>query len=162
MTELITTLVALLTAETGVGELLEGLTIRKNEHEGVVTNCCVVRRGNERRIQQLGRVKKVDGRVFISTLMAVDKVIGTGDKWETAAAAAETWARKVEKVIMRNPNLVLAPTYPNGFTAQEQETEVENIRYGFGVDNSTWYAFAEMELKVHYLYRDGAVALEQA
>lgn len=160
MTELINTLAAILNAETDTGELLEGLTILKNEHEGIVNNCCVIRRGNERRIEQVQKVKKVQGTVFISTLVAVDKIVGTGSKWETAAADAATWQRKVEKVIMRNATLILAATFPNGFTTQEEFTEVENIRFGFGVENSSWYAFAEMELRLHYLYRDGVIALE--
>ncbi len=158
MNELIDTIHAILTAETGVGELLNGLNILRNENEGLLNPAAVIRRDREETIEQTNRYKAVTGHVRITVLSVIEKVNGDTSNWRTAESTAETWARKIEKIIMRNPNLTTV-TYTNGFTAWEQETQVESKQYGFGVEQGSWWAYAELALRVNYIYRDGDIAV---
>lgn len=160
MTEFIAVIKEILTAETGAGELLEGLGIFDEDHEGLTTPCLLIRPDIEITIAQQNRYKSVEGRALLFAMAQINKRDGAATDWRDARVLADGWARKVEKIIMRNPKLI-SSTYPNGFTNLDQKTQLVSKEYDFDVNGpATWWAFMRMVFKAEYIYKDGVITLE--
>lgn len=158
MNELIDTIHALLTPHTAAGQALEGLTILQHDMEGLKDNCLVIRREREDMIAQAQKLKTVTGNVSLVCMMAINQRSGSSTVWRTAEKAAETWARLVEKLIMANPSLTLAPDYANGFTKSYEDTHFISKEYGTVEEQGAWWVFCKTTLQVKYIYRDGSIA----
>jgi len=158
MTELIDTLQAILSAQTGSGLELEGLNIILHENAGLKSDGLVIRREREDVISQAQKFKAVQGRVGLTVMMIIDKRSGSALEYQEKEDQAEVWARKVEKVIMANPGLALDPEYSNGFTQRIELTEISSKEYGTVEDQAGWWIFCKMILNVQYFYRNGTIA----
>ncbi|MFQ5629367.1 MAG: hypothetical protein ACE5I1_11450 [bacterium] len=147
-----------LNAETGIGKELDGLTVLKNLHAGMKDPCVVIARNQETNLGQNDRYKSVEGRMRLAVFVEIDKKVA-GTQRETFETTAETWARKVEKVVMRNPKLT-SVAYPTGITNRPNETQFIDKDYGETVENAGTFTFARMQLSAKYIYRDGTIVLE--
>jgi len=158
MNELITTLHGILTPHTASGQLLEGLTIIRHDHEGWKDNCLLLRRDREDTISQAGKIKTVNGRVQLIPAVHINQRSGATLLYTEAEEQAETWARKVERVIMANPSLILEPDFAQGFTQFYEDTQINAKEYAIGERQGAFWAYCEMTLNVKYIYRDGSIA----
>lgn len=160
MNEFVSVIKEILTAETGAGELLEGLAIFEEDHEGLSSPCCLIRPDIETTIAQQNRYKSVEGRALLFAMVQINKRDGGATEWRDARVAADGWARKIEKIILRNPKLISA-TYTSGFTNLDQKTQLVSKEYDFDVNGpATWWAFMRMIFKAEYIYKDGVITLE--
>ncbi len=160
MNELITALDEILTAETGTGKLLEGVTVLCNEHEGMKSPCVVLKRKGRETIQQNERYGAFIARADLVVLVQVSNRPGTSNVWRTAEEVADKKARLVEQVILRNPELVCT-SYPSGITGYGEDTEIEKYEHVEGiVGNSTWYVGERLTLRVMVQFHDNMLTLK--
>lgn len=158
MNELVNTLHGILTPHLAAGQALEGLTILQHDMEGLKDNCLVIRREREDMISQARKLKTVTGNVALVAMMQINQRSASATVWRTAEQAAETWARKVEKIIMANPALALLPDYEDGFTRSYEDTHFISKEYGTMEEQGAWWVFCKATLQVKYIYRDGSIA----
>jgi len=159
MNEFVTAVYEILNAETGDGEELSGVTVLRNDHETLTTLNVGVRRNREVTLEQAHQYKCVEGFLDLYVSVYVDKKSSSELAWYTAEVSAETYARKVEKVLMNNAALV-STSYPNGISYQPQDTHVSEKDYNYRNIQDARFVICKMTLRAVYIYRNGTLALE--
>lgn len=159
MTEFYQAVYEILTAATTTGGELDGLTVLRDEHEGLKTNCVVISRLREVTVGESSQYQYVEGHVEIADMVGLDKRDGATSNWPNAKAAAENWARKIKKVLMANTKLECT-SYPGGLTKHPEQTGFLDKTYGSYFQDSMELTYVRQEFKAKYVYRNGAFALQ--
>lgn len=139
---------------------LFGLKILRDEHESLTTANCGITWGTETAISMAGPIRHVQGTLplFISIEVSKKAATHTGLEWYNARSLAETWARKVEKVIGANPKLV-ATGYSSGFTRFPQNTHISLLDFAYQIINAANMAVCRMDLTAQYTYHNGVISI---
>lgn len=158
MNELVQAIYEILYAETGADETLEGLRILRDEHEELATANCGILRNREVTIEQAHQYKIVQGFIDLYISVNVSRKAGAELTWYNAEVLAESWARKVERVLLNNATLI-STTYTSGLTAQGEETEISEKDYKYRIIQSANFVVCKMTLRATYIYRNGVISL---
>jgi len=159
MKEFYTAVTETLTANTGAGQELDGVTIFKNEFAGMAPTCVAVRRLSEATIAQVGNYKQVEGVIELNALVQIDKRTSAAAYRETQEVAAEELANKVEKVLLTDGRLS-STSYANGITSHPEMTMIRNRAFGEHQHQDGEFVFVRMELAARYVYRNMVLSLK--
>ncbi len=156
MTEFVTAVKEALEDQAGAGELLDGVAVLENHHDGKTERCVVIERMREEFTGQSATYESVKGTAKLWCLAHVGKL--TSDSYREREEVAEAIAIAVRRVVGANRTLATT-SFPGGFVRRGTMAQFRRAEFGSDSQKSGWYVYVALELVAEYVVRDGGVKL---